>query len=147
MITIDIEKRTLQRLQEHAEPLVDTVDTVINRLIDSVEEKGRGTEAGQPRPARRPRRAPKGEKTPNEEFYKPIIQVLREAGGELRTAKAVDRVGELMRGRLNDTDLGELKTGEPRWRNTVRWARNDLVNRGALDPDAPHGVWRLANGA
>jgi hypothetical protein len=143
MITIEISTATLRRLQGHAEPLVDTYDTVIQRLLDAAE----ASNGPEPPPAPRelePLRAPKGKKTPNEAFYGPIVKVLREAGGKLPTSEAVDRVGRLMKDTLNDVDRARLKSGEPRWRNTVRWARNDLVRKGTLDPSAPHGVWRLA---
>lgn len=146
MITIEIERQTLQRLQEHAEPLLDTPDTVIKRLLDVFEGTARQRSTRGGGRSNSPERAAKGEKTPNEAFYDTIVQVLKEAGGELRTGDAVDRVGKLMRSKLNEVDMGELKTGEPRWRNTVRWARNDLVNQGVLDPDAPHGTWRLKAG-
>lgn len=146
MPTIDISGVTLKRLQEQAEPLVDTYDSVIGRLLDLAEGQGKTGGGGvRPKPNAR-RRAPRGEKTANQAFYGPIAKVLREAGGELPTVEAVDRVGRLMEGALNATDLSVLKSGEPRWRNTVRWARNDLVKSGVLDGNAPHGTWRLSRG-
>lgn len=145
MPTIEISPGTLRRLQEQAEPLVDTFDSVIGRLLDASEAReGPEEPPRQPRPQRR---AGKGEKTPNEAFYGPIVRVLREAGGELPTRQAVERVGQLVEHDLNEIDRGVLKSGEARWRNTVRWARNDLIKKGDLDPDAPHGTWRLLNGS
>ena len=36
MPTVDIEQRTFERLQEHAEPFIDTPDAVINRALDAL---------------------------------------------------------------------------------------------------------------
>ncbi len=38
MPEITIEQSTFERLQHHAKPLVDTVDTIINRAIDALEQ-------------------------------------------------------------------------------------------------------------
>ena len=35
--TVDIERRTFERLQEHAKPFVDTPDAVINRALDALD--------------------------------------------------------------------------------------------------------------
>lgn len=142
MPRIEISEQILKRLQEHAEPLVDSPDSVIRKILDAYED---GVEGSDPPQTTGPNRAPRGEKTPNEAFYGPLVKVLREAGGELRAQEAVERVGDLMADELNEIDRAPLKTGELRWKNTVRWARNDLVSEGTLDSDSPHGIWRLAD--
>ena len=43
MPEIYIEKTTFQRLQQHAKPLVDTTDMVINRALDALELQGNGS--------------------------------------------------------------------------------------------------------
>jgi restriction endonuclease Mrr len=39
--------------------------------------------------------------------------------------------------------LIELVSTEPQWQNEMRWARNDLRERGFLDTSARRGVWKL----
>jgi hypothetical protein len=39
--------------------------------------------------------------------------------------------------------LIELVSTEPQWQNELRWARNDLRERGFLDTTAQRGVWKL----
>lgn len=138
MPKIDISPATLKRLQLHAEPLVDSVDDVISRLLDTVEN---GRRPSRPRPV-----VPANEKTPTWAFYGPIVKVLREAAGELPTRKAVDRVGEILGEAFTAADDVTLESGEIRWRNAARWARNDLADRGVVDRKAPTGVWRLSGG-
>lgn len=36
---IEIERSTFQRLQKHAQPLVDTLDTVVNRALDALDRQ------------------------------------------------------------------------------------------------------------
>lgn len=145
MPTIEVSSRTLTRLQGIAEPLVDTPDTVIGRLLDHYESSQTAPHKGPKRVSQRRFRAPKGAKTPTSAFHDAILEVLSEGGGELPTRDAVDRVGERMWHQLTEVDQAPLQSGEPRWRNSVRWARNELVEQGLLDADAPHGRWRLAS--
>lgn len=148
MPTVDLSNQTFRALQDLAEPLVDTPEAVIRRLIEEHEQRQEDEVTGNgegPSAHRERQRAKKGEKTPNEAFYGPIVKVLRDAGGELRAKEVVDRVGELMEEELNEVDRAELKSGEIRWRNTVRFARHDLVKSGKLASDAPFGTWQLAD--
>lgn len=34
-------------------------------------------------------------------------------------------------------------TGETRWENNVKWARNDLKKLGLLAGDSPRGIWGI----
>ena len=87
----------------------------------------------------------RGEKTPEPEYVIPILQALVRAGGRGRTADIVDRVGEIMKGRLNEYDHGALGAGEIRWRNTAEWCRNSMkeMTPPLLNPNAPHGWWEI----
>lgn len=147
MRTVELSDETFDALQEIAEPLVDTTDSVVQKLIRLYRQQNGRISVQTDGTSGRGGRARKGEKTPNQEFYEPIIEVLHKAGGELEAGTAVDRVGELMKDRLNDVDRANLKSGEIRWRNTVRFARNDLVKQGRLDSEAPFGLWRIAPSA
>lgn len=50
----------------------------------------------------------------------------------------------LVADQLSEIDLYPLKSGELRWRTTVRFARNDLVEKGKLRKDSDFGIWELA---
>jgi hypothetical protein len=159
MPTIEISEETFDRLKSLAEPLVDTADSVIARLIASQN----GQRSGPPhldgitpktdtkrsasvsrKRGRKGERARKGERTPTEGFYEPLLQVLASAGGELPAVEAINRVGQTMYSRLNEIDRARLPSGEVRWRNSVRWARQRLEEQRKIDPKAPYGVWKLA---
>jgi hypothetical protein len=149
MPQIELSADTFRRLQRLAEPFVDTPETIILRLLTQHEVNG-GTVTKPPRvvptQGRRTRRARRGERTPADVFYLPIVEVLRDAGGALPTQETVDRVEKLVRDQLSEADFEPLQSsGELRWRNTCRWARKYLVQAGVLDKMSEHGVWRLAH--
>ena len=58
MQEITIEQATFERLQLHAKPLVDTIDTVVNRALDALE---RDTPIAPSQPLRQPAMAPERE--------------------------------------------------------------------------------------
>ena len=162
MPRIDISQENFERLKTLAEPLVDTADTVITRLlagqngqhngrpepaIASPKKGARGSRTGPRRRGRKGERARKGERTPTEEFYEPLLRVLAAAGGQLPPVDAINEVGRHMAERLNEVDRARLPSGEVRWRNTVRWARQRLEEQGKLDPKAPYGVWKITQGS
>jgi hypothetical protein len=99
------------------------------------------------RPSRRPSDGPlpRGTRTPESAFALPILETLAELGGAGRAAEVLDRVGERMRAVLKPVDRTPLPSNprEERWRNTARWARQDLVDDGLLDRASPYGIWQL----
>lgn len=158
MPTIRIDDEVFAVLQKRAQAFVDSPNDVLRR------DYGLNGTAGTmvrdvPPPSSFPivqrqsvatRRAmgriQRGEKTPEPEFVIPILKALEEAGGRGRTADIVDRVGQIMKGRLNLYDHKTTGTGATRWRNTAEWCRNTMANNMMppfLNPSAPHGWWEI----
>lgn len=93
---------------------------------------------------RKKKKLPRGLRTPQEQFVRPLLEALEELGGTARAAEVIDLVGKKMEKELNEHDREKLSsTGQPRWRNTVQWCRLDLVREGLLSPDSPHGIWEI----
>lgn len=92
-------------------------------------------------------RLPKGVRTPEKAFYRPILQALQEFGGTAEIGKVLERVEELMRPVLKDVDYEPLASDAdlPRWRNTAQWARNSMVKEGLLKADSPRGIWAISD--
>ena len=83
--------------------------------------------------------------TPQEAFREPILEVLRQMGGKGKAREVVNRVGEMMKERLdNEVDQEFLSGGDPRWINRCWWGRNDLRQAGKIRGDSPRGTWELA---
>ncbi|HUU90964.1 MAG TPA: winged helix-turn-helix domain-containing protein [Phycisphaerae bacterium] len=88
----------------------------------------------------------RGLRTPEVNYYQPILQVLAEMGGSGKVAEVLDRVGEVMKPALKEVDYDPLASSPdmPRWRNAAQWARNSMVHEGLLKADSPRGVWEVS---
>jgi hypothetical protein len=87
----------------------------------------------------------RGQRTPEAQYYVPILQVLTDMGGSGKVADVLERVGKIMKPILKDVDYDPLASGpdNPRWRNAGQWARNSMVREGLLKADSPRGVWEI----
>jgi len=87
----------------------------------------------------------KGRRTPESEYYLPILRVLEKMHGSGKVADVLDRVGIAMKPLLKDVDYQPLASepSNPRWRNAAQWARNSMVHEGLLKADSPRGVWEI----
>jgi len=92
------------------------------------------------------RRLPRGLRTPEDAFRRPILETLAELGGAAPIGEVLDRVEHKMKGVLNEYDREPLPS-DPRsirWRNTAQWCRNTLVREGLMKADSPYGVWEIS---
>jgi len=92
-------------------------------------------------------RLQRGQRTPEQEYFKPILQSLEELGGSAPLAEVLDRVHDVMHGRLRDVDFQPLASDPalPRWRNAAQWARNSMAREGLLKNDSPRGIWEISD--
>lgn len=90
-------------------------------------------------------RLPRGQRTPETEFVKPILQILRKMGGSGEADAVVERVGRTMKPVLQDVDYEPLASdGNPRWHKTAHWARYRMVQQGFLEPYSRRGIWEIS---
>ena len=62
-------------------------------------------------------------------------------------SEILDRVGEIMKDKLNEIDKTRLKSSPHpiRWMNAAQWARNTLVHElGYMKKESPHGIWEIS---
>ncbi|WP_297761304.1 winged helix-turn-helix domain-containing protein [Thermosynechococcus sp.] len=92
-------------------------------------------------------RLPRGLRTPEDTFRRPILESLVELGGEAPTGKVLDLLEKKMRAELTKYDLQPLPSDPKsiRWRNTAQWCRNTLVREGLMKQDSPHGTWEISD--
>jgi len=90
-------------------------------------------------------RLPRGLRTPEDAFRRPILEALAELGGRARISEVLDLVGEKMKGVLTEYDFEPLASQPKtmRWRNTAQWCRNTLVREGLMMSDTPYGIWEI----
>ena len=154
MAVIRVSDRNYERIKGWAEPLVDTADSALDRILDAA-ERDRGRQPAEP-PDRgaAPRPAPTettGRRTrtggvPQKEFRRPLLEALYERGSQGRTQDLQAALEKRMKRRLSRRDNEILpSTGERRWWNAVCWERSVLKNEGYIRSDSPRGVWALTD--
>ena len=166
--TVRLDDEVYEALKERAEPFVDTPNTVIKRLLGMDTESGEDSivdEAVTEQPhrteinsngvaLRKPRRptkptkrtrVPAGELLPESEYELPILHALIELDGSAPSRQVVDRVGELLEGKLTKIDYDNLQSGGIRWQSRLQFVRLKLVKQGWMSKDAPRGVWAITD--
>ena len=83
----------------------------------------------------------KSETTGPVQYFAPLLDALKELGGSGGPDEVVSRIAEDLK-LSNEVQDDLLSSGEPRYRNQIRWARLYLVREGYID-SSEHGVWRL----
>jgi hypothetical protein len=163
--TIRIDNEVLDKLKEHAEPFVDTPNSVLRRILGlspgaesgEIEDGAPAAQssrrarvaarAGSSRPRRRRSRVPRakaGTTLPDAEYEIPILEILRDSGGRAPTREVIDALGERLDGRLTEADREPLSSGDIRWRNRAQFARLSLIEQGDMAKGSPRGVWEIS---
>lgn len=168
--TIRIDEDVFEELKKHAEPFVDTPNTVLRRLLslgDAGFEPTNGTvelEAADETPAEasareeratrqrrrrtKPKRAPRAKTGSilHESAYElPILQIIETHGGRAAAREVLDELGPKLDGQLTEVDRQELASGDVRWRNRAQFVRLRMVEKGDLVKDSPRGMWEISD--
>lgn len=154
---VEIADATTQRNFDAAEALLtlareaEAIAADVNGAAARWEKLARrlGTD-GNARPAAGRRRnlgrLRRGEKTPQEAYWRPILASLVRRGGRARTGEVLDDLERELAGTFTAADLEPLPS-DPRtlrWRNAAQWARQELVQEGLLTR-SPRGVWEISD--
>ncbi len=154
MPVIRITDATWDRLKRWAEPLEDSPEDAVRKVLAAAEEH---LKCRQPRlsgrenritekPPRKSGRLRKGLRTPNQTYRRPILEALHELGGRAYANDVLKVVEEKVKPLLNEFDLQKLHSGmDIRWRNAAQWVRYALVKEGLLKSDSPRGMWELSD--
>jgi hypothetical protein len=97
-------------------------------------------------PAAPRQRRQKYDQTPQPQFERHIVAVLRDLGGRATTTVVKPALLKAMTTILKPDDHRLLGSGQERWWNTACWARETLKKAGTLKTDSPVGTWELAYG-
>ena len=153
MPVIRISDETMRRLQTWAEPLVDTAESALAKVLDAAETaRKRPPSPSSPNRPKRPEPAspppPRrggAQKLPQKEFRQPLLESLYELGGSAHVRELRSVVRERVKPFLLPGDLELVSTGEERWWNATCWERSALMKEGYLRADSPRGTWTLSN--
>jgi hypothetical protein len=164
---IDVDDDVLDVLKRHAEPFVDTPNSVLRRLL-GVDD---GTEPKTPEPAvtsangavrghRQTKRAAKtgttetgttrtrakaGSILAEDRYELPLLTALIDLGGRAAYRDVLEAVGKQLEPELTPLDKDKLKSGDVRWENRLQFVRLRLIERGLLERDTPRGIWGITD--
>ena len=140
MPTIRIDDEVFAALKKLAEPLVDTPNSVLRRLLDLQRKE---PVLARPVPVKAAR-----DQTPQSVYEENLLAVLAAPPFNGRGSKkdvtlaVVERM--MKRGLIPPSDMEFVATGETKAENKISWGRNLLKNRGSMRADSPRGIWELA---
>lgn len=143
---IDIEQEVWEALQARAEPLIDTPNSVLRRVLGLARESD-----DHPAPKQsviassRISRAPVGSLLPESAYELPILRVLADNGGSAPARDVVHAVGELMADQLTELDRETLPNGGERWQSRVQFGRLRMKEKGLIKSGSPRGLWELSD--
>jgi hypothetical protein len=167
--TIRIDDDVFDELKKHAEPFVDSPNTVLRRILGlggGVESEGGQLEIEVP-PAKltvatdskgarttrrrgrrtkavRPPRAKSGSILHESAYEVPMLEIISEQGGRAAAREVLEELGKRLADQLTEVDHEELGSGDVRWRNRAQFVRLRLVELGDLVKDSPRGMWEIS---
>lgn len=149
MPVIRITDATWDRLKRWAVPLEDAPEDAVRKVLDAAEEHlkcRQTTDISHPpkKTTERKGKLPRGQKTPQQAYRRPIMEALYELGGSASVADVLRLVEGRMKTLLIEVDYEKIPSGDTRWRNTAMWERHELIKDGLLKSDSPRGVWELS---
>lgn len=161
--TIRIDDEVFDELKKHAEPFVDTPNTVLRRLLGLSDSSNGAVEVnaaeqttahrdGEGRRGRQRRRKTKTVRQPRaktgtilseSEYEVPMLEIISEHGGRAAAREVLDELETRLGSQLTEVDKEELSSGNVRWRNRAQFVRLRLVERGDMVKDSPRGMWEV----
>lgn len=137
--SFELSDEVWQRLQADAEPFVDTVDSVLRRMLNL--------------PPTPPRYPPiDGETSPavvggppvcTGEYRAPVLTYLQQEGGTADRRDVLDAVHAVLGHRFREHDYSEVRPSNPLWENRIDGVVNRLRSNGLMLPATLPGVWSL----
>lgn len=172
--TLRVDDDVYEQLKRHAEPFIDTPNSVLRRLLgldqeiaapngvptaDTEEEEhepprpissGRASSVPQRRrrvskQSPKRNRVPAGALLPEDAYEAPLLQALNEFGGSAPSRQVIDRVGEILDASLTELDREALSSGGIRWQSRVQFVRLRLIQQGLMVKESGRGVWAISD--
>ncbi|MEE9305287.1 MAG: winged helix-turn-helix domain-containing protein [bacterium] len=143
---IRVDEEVWEKLQDMAEPFVDTPNSVLRKLLnmDEVKPKRRAKRSFSTKVegAQRKRRK---DGLSMKDCYLPLLKTLVKHGGRIESSIACKEVKGLVKDKIIPSDHELVDSGvDIRWRNVIRWARKRLVEDGLMKKNSPRGIWEIS---
>lgn len=163
--TIRIDDEVFDELKSHAEPFVDTPNSVLRRILGLSEaaavlagetevgeeptpgraEAKRGRQRRRRTKATRAPRATSGTILPESEYEVPMLEIISKHGGRAAAREVLAELEARLDGQLTEVDRQELASGNIRWRNRAQFVRLRLIEQGDMVKNSPRGMWEITD--
>ena len=151
---IRVSDENYNRLKKWAIPFEDSPNDALGKILDAAESAGLRASSNESGNSRLKHNSSsqntvtklqnKRSKVSQEAYESAILGAIYELGGKAKVSEVLHKVEEKMRDFFGVLEYQRPPTGtEVRWRNTARWARAALVNRGLINRGSPRGIWQL----
>jgi len=115
-----------------------------NSIVSGVNIRERKTAVRRRSKDKKIKRLQHGLRTPQRDYYGPILQSLITLRGKDSVTEVLKLVERSMKSVFNKYDRELLPyDGKPRWEKTTNFARMDMVRLGLLSSNAERGVWEI----
>lgn len=151
---IRITDATWERLKRWAEPLEDSPEDAVRKVLEAAEEhlkchqpqETKSTNIISKKRSTYASKLHRGVKTSQPSYRRPILEAIYELGGSASINDVLKRVEEKMKNLFSEVDYQKLPSGiDIRWRNTAMWERFELVKDGLLKSNSPTGIWEISD--
>lgn len=173
--TVRVDDEVYEQLKAHAEPFVDTPNTVLRRLLgltstDEQEEElpeetpinpptltavSKVVPAAAPQKSKsaRPSRKASSKRTrvrsgtllAEEHYEVPLLTSLVELGGSAPSREVIELVGKKLADRLTEVDKDTLNSGGIRWQSRVQFVRLRMIEQGLMLKETGRGIWAISD--
>ena len=137
---------TREELFNPEQMLIRDPDPGMGSSPDETSLDGLKTVVGETDRTPSPKRLPKGQQVPRQQFERPILEALYELGGKANNKVVLKEVYERTKHLLHDVDHLPISSDKtPRWRRSAQWVRQNLVKKGLVKDKSEWGVWELTD--
>jgi chromosome partitioning protein len=125
----------------------DQSETMARTMTETVDALAESAPAAAPQPAAPPSEVPTPAwPTAESEFYRPVLEAIVSLGGSAKEEHVMERIREIMDGKLNEVDLAPPADGrskEPVWQQTVNKAKRLLTIDGLMKEQRIRRTWKI----
>jgi hypothetical protein len=136
MPVVRVSEELFKEVQKYAEPLIDNFESTLWKILKLV-----GKDNVQI-PTKHVIRST-GNHIPPKNFWRPILEILVEAGGQAPVQKVIDSLEIKMRNSFKQGDYKENLDGSEKWEKQANYQRLAMKYEGLLVDNSPRGIWAI----
>jgi len=135
MPVVRVSEELFQEIQRYAEPLIDNFESALWKILRLA-----GSRATKP-----PTPSKSGDHMPPRDFWRPILEVLRENSGQADVETIIKALEIKIKDQLRPGDYESNVDGSLKWERQAHFQRLAMKHEGLIAGNSPRGVWEITN--